>query len=370
MDGIADCGLRIADWRKFASGKVVRSRVFHFTFLIFNCLIAGCGNSSNGTASPSKSAPSAIVIYSPHGAELEGDVKKRFEAAHPEYTVQFLDLGGGEILAKLKAEQQQPRADVWWGGSPVDFNRAEAAGLLDPYAPEWTRNLPEDAKSPAGAWVATFRTPEVIMYNANVLKREEVPDTWDGLLDPKWKGKIVIRDVRASATMKTIFGSLILRAENVDAGFEFLRKLDANTGAYAANPQVLYDYMKSGRCPVTLWNMADALLQKSFGYPFEYVIPRDAIVPVEPIALIKGGPNPTGAKLFHDFVNTPAQLILMARERNRLPARTDISVDQLPEWMRNLKLEPMKIDWSVLDKNLEKWIARWDSEIKGKGGQH
>ncbi len=338
--------------------------------------ITGCGN---GSGTPAKSGESggaakAIVVYSPHGAELEGDVKKRFEAAHPEYTVQFLDLGGGEILAKLKAEQQSPRADIWWGGSPVEFNRAEAAGLLTPYAPEWIKNLPDDAKSPSGsgAWVATFRTPEVIMYNRDVLKREDVPETWDALLDAKWKGKIAIRDVRASATMKTIFGALVLRGtKNGDAepGFDFLKKLDANTGAYAANPPVLYEYMKSGRYPVTIWNMADALLQKSFGFPFEYIIPKEAIVPVEPIALIKDGPNPTGAKLFHDFVNTPEQLILMARERNRLPARTDIPADQLPEWMRTLKIEPMKLDWPVLDKNLEKWIARWDAEIKGKGVQ-
>ena len=362
MKGIADCGLRIADWR--------RSHPWTLYLAAFVCaiILSSCGNSGGGAA-PSKASPAAIVIYSPHGAELEGDVKKRFEAAHPEYTVQFLDLGGGEILAKLKAEQQQPRADVWWGGSPVDFDRAESAGLLEPYAPDWTRNLPPDAKSPSGAWVATFRTPEVIMYNATLLKRDEIPDTWDGLLEAKWKGKIVIRDVRASATMKTIFGALILRAENPEAGFEFLRKLDANTGAYAANPQVLYDYMKSGRCPVTLWNMADALLQKGFGYPFDYVIPRGAIVPVEPIALVKGGPNPVGAKLFHDFVNTPEQLGLMARERNRLPARTDIPVEQLPDWMRTLKLDPVTIDWAMLDKNLEKWIARWDAEIKGKSGQ-
>jgi iron(III) transport system substrate-binding protein len=177
--------------------------------------------------------------------------------------------------------------------------------------------------------------------------------------------------VRGSATMKTIFSALILRelqrTGDEAAGFEFLKKLDVNTGSYVAGPEFLYQALTGGRYTLTVWNLADALLQKRNGYPFEYVIPKEAIVPVEPIALVKGGPNAAGARVFIDFVNSPEQLILMARERDRLPVRTDVPPAQLPDWMRELKLEPMKIDWTVLDKNLEKWIAKWDAEIKGKG---
>jgi len=327
-------------------------------------LLSGCGD----TKTPENRT---IVVYSPHGPELEGDIKKRFEAAHPEYTVNFLDMGGGEILTRLRAEAQQPRADVWWGGSPPEFSRAIDAMLLEKYTPDWAAQVPADSKNPDGWWIGTFRTPEVIMYNTDKLKREEVPTTWEGMLDPKWKGKIAVRDVRGSATMKTIFCALILREQqrtgNVDAGFDFLKKLDTNTGsAYVAGPEFLYKALTGGQSSLTLWNLADALLQKRNGYPFAYVVPKDAIVPVEPIALVKGGPNPAGAKAFFDFVNSPEQLLLMAQERDRLPVRSDIPVDKLPEWIRNLKLEPMKIDWTTLDKNMEKWIARWDAEIKGK----
>lgn len=301
---------------------------------------------------------------------MEGEIKQRFEAAHPDLTVQFLDMGGGEILTRIRAEKERPGADVWWGGSAGDFNRAEAEGLLEPYAPDWTKNLPDDAKSPSGAWVATFRTPEVIMYNTKNVKPGELPATWDDLLDPKWKGRIVIRDVRASAGMKTVFGALIIReqsrAGSIDAGFDFLRKLDANTGFYAANPEVLFQTLSGDRYALTIWNQVDALLEKDKGRPFGYVIPEDTAVLVEPIALVKNAPNPSGAKLFHDFVNSPEQLLFMARENHRLPTRADLPQDQLPEWMKDMKLKPMKLDWAYLDKNVDKWIARWDAEIKGK----
>ena len=333
-------------------------------------LLAGCGGGGTGTGG-GKAENKTIVVYSPHGKFLEGDIKTRFEAANPGWTVEFLDMGGGEIFTRVQGEKDRPRADVWWGGSPGDFKRAETLGLLEAYAPEWTANLPADARSASGAWVATFRTPEVIMYNAKKISAAEAPKTWDELLDPKWKGRIVMRDVRPSSTMKTIFGALILREQkrtgNLEAGFEFLKKLDANTGTYAANPQVMYDLLEAdGPYAVTVWNLADALLLASNKHPFAYVIPPETPVPVEPIALIKNAPNPDGAKKFHDFVNSPEQLVLMAKERHRLPARTDLPQEQLPDWMRNLKITPMDVDWAALDKNINEWIARWDAEIKAR----
>ena len=328
--------------------------------------LSGCGD-----AKPASKR--SIVVYSPHGTYLEGDIKKRFENAHPGWTVQFIDMGGGKIFDKINAEKSQPRACVWWGGSAGDFKRAEAAGLLETYSPSWAASLPDNAKSPTGGWTATFLTPEIIMYNPKKISAADWPKDWDDLLDPKWKGRIAVRDVRASSTMKTIFGALILREKarkgSVEAGFDFLRKLDANTASYGANPEALYALLSDdGPCTLTPWNLADVLnLKNNRHLSLDYVMPAETMIPVEPVALIKQSPNPEGAKLFYDFVSSPEQLILMAQERDRIPARTDIPRDKLPAWMRDLKLTAMQIDWNEFDRNIEEWMARWDAEIKGKG---
>ncbi|HYG77726.1 MAG TPA: extracellular solute-binding protein [Planctomycetota bacterium] len=334
-------------------------------------MIAGCGGGSSTPGNENAAAVTTVTVYSPHGAHLEGDIKKRFEAAYPQYKVEFLDMGGAKILARLQAEKARPHADVWWGGSPSDFRRGEAQGLLTPYTPAWSEAVPPEGRSATGAWFATFRTPEVIMYNKDKVKREDVPTTWEGLLDPKWKGRIVVRDVRPSATMKTIFGALIAReikrGGGVEAGYAFLKKLDENTGAYAAEPQVMYDLLKDpGPYAITPWSFADAPLLMSRGYPFDYVLPKETPVLYDAIALVKGGPNPEGAKVFYDFVNTPEQLILMAHERSRLPARGDLPPEKLPKWLTELKIEPMDIDWALFDKNIDEWIAHWDAKIKTK----
>jgi iron(III) transport system substrate-binding protein len=329
-------------------------------------LCAGCGSVNDAKT---------IVVYSPHGKFLEGDVKQRFEAAHPGWTVQFLDMGGGEIFDRVKAEKSAPRAGVWWGGTAGDFKRAEKLGLLEPYVPDFAAALPAHARSKTGGWVATFVTPEIILYNPKKIPAADLPRDWNDLLDSRWKGRIVVRDARASSTMKTIFGALILREKvrtgSVAAGFDWLKKLDANTGTYAPNPDGLNDLLRDdGPYALSPWNLADALeSQHVRKFPFEYIVPPATMIPVEPIALVKGGPSPDGAKLFYDFVNSPEQLVLFAQQRDRIPARTDIPKDKLPAWMGTLTLNAMDIDWDDFDANIEEWMARWDAEIKGKGGR-
>jgi len=331
--------------------------------VVILAVLAGCG----GAGSSNKN----IVVYSPHG-KLLPEVKKRFEAAHPGYTVNFQDMGGGVIFDKVNAEKSLPRADIWFGGSPGDFNRAEALGLLEPYTPDWTKTaLPADAKSPTGGWVATFRTPQVILYNPKKISESELPKTWDELLDPKWKGKIAIRDVRASAGMKTFLGAIIQReqkrAGNVDDGFKWLKRLDQNTGYYAANPTVLFDVLSAdGPYALSVWNLPEALTYKEEGRPIRYFIPQETVVLVEPVAILKGAPNPAGARLFHDFVNSPGELATLAKERFRIPARTDLPLSAQPPWLAELKITPMPIDWATLSAHLDEWVARWDAEIKSR----
>jgi iron(III) transport system substrate-binding protein len=328
--------------------------------VVLVCL-AGCGGDD--------ARAKTVIVYSSHGKFLQGDIKQRFEAAYPQYRLEFQDIPGGGIFNKVLYEKSNPQADVWFGGSAADFNRAESEGLLEPYAPSWADKLPPGARSLSGAWVATFVSPSLIMYNRNKVGADEVPRTWEGLLDPKWKGRVAIRDVKPSATMRTVFGALIARelqrAGNVEAGFDFLKKLDANTGVYASNPTILNDYLKGDNAyALTIWTIADAPLLKSQGLPFEWVFPDPTPMPVEPLALLKNARNPEGAKAFHDFVNSPEQLVLMARERFRIPARTDLPAEQLPDWIKALKITPMPVDWDILQKNTDEWIDRWDREVK------
>src|SRR5207253_2363699 len=152
-----------------------------------------------------------LIVYSPHGKELLTAFEKKFEEAHKDVDVQWLDMGSQSILDRVRSEKANPQADVWWGAPSPLFVTAASENLLQKFVPEWATSLPEYARDPNGTWHGTYLTPEVIAFNSEVVKGADVPKDWDDILDPKWKGKVLIRDPLESGTMRTIFGMVIYR---------------------------------------------------------------------------------------------------------------------------------------------------------------
>ncbi len=53
-------------------------------------------------------------------------------------------------------------------------------------------DLIPEARSADGAWVATRLNLYAAMYNTNIVKKADLPKSYDDLADPKWKGKLAI----------------------------------------------------------------------------------------------------------------------------------------------------------------------------------
>jgi iron(III) transport system substrate-binding protein len=296
-----------------------------------------------------------------------------FEAEHPTFDLQWLDMGSQDAYDRVRTERGRPQADVWWGGPSLNFIRAERESLLASYVPPWDSAVPPGMKSPRGFWYGTFVTPEVIMYNNRLLRQEEVPADWDGLLDRRWRGRIIIRSPIASGTMRIIFSALLLRARNRtgsdDEGFAWLKRLDANTKTYAADPTQLYLKIAREEGVLTVWNLPDVITQvERNGYPFAYRFPSSGTPLItDGIAIVRGAQHPEGARRFYDHVTTIESLLDQARRFGRIPARTDVPRDQLPGWIARLAFTPMSIDWDTLEVHEREWMRHWDAEVKGRG---
>jgi iron(III) transport system substrate-binding protein len=334
------------------------------TFLISLALLTGgCGS---GGKTP-------LVVYSPHGKEMLTAFEDAYEASHPNTDVQWLDMGSQDAYDRIRTERMNPQADVWWGGPSTMFARAEAESLLESYYPSWERSVSPEWRSPAGFWFGTLITPEVIMYNNRVVRAEEAPRDWDDLLDARWEGKVIIRYPLASGTMRTIFSALILRERertgDIEAGFTWLRHLDANTRTYTADPVQLYLKIAREEGLVSIWNLPDVVVQVRLNkYPFGYVIPHSGTPLItDCIALVRGTQRREEAVRFYEFVSSKDALLRQAREFYRIPARNDIPREELPEWISTTELVPMKINWDTLAVHEREWMMRWDTEVKGRG---
>lgn len=333
------------------------------TLLILALLLTGCSH-----ADPGKTT---LIVYSPHGKELLTEYETRFEAANPDIDVRWLDMGSQDALDRVRSERANPQADIWWGAPSTMFSQAEKESLLDAYRPTWAGAVESESKSPNDFWYGTYQTPEVIAYNTEALQRDEVPQDWDDIVDPKWKDKFVIRDPLASGTMRAIYSAAILRKlgpdGNPEAGYEWLRKLDSNTKEYTINQVLLMQKLGRQEAVLTLWNMPDIELQKTqYGFPLDYVIPASGTpVLTDAIAIVKGTKNRAAAEVFYEFVTSTESLVFAAHQFYRIPSRNDIPVDQLPEWMRDLDIPKMDMDWDLVERKSQEWMEYWDSYIRG-----
>lgn len=333
-------------------------------FLLFLAVLAACGGGDGRKV---------LTIYSPHGREMLQAFEKRYEALHPDVDVQFVDMGSQEILDRLRSERANPQADVWWGAPAQTFEDGVRDSLLERSSPTWAGALPADAKSKDGLWYGTYLTPEVIAFNSAAIPAAQAPKDWDEVLDPKWRGKVLIRDPMASGTMRAIFGMVMqrsLRATGDTAqGWQWLRRLDGQTREYTLNPTLLYQKLARQEGLVTLWDLPDieALKAKGTAWPIDYVIPASGTpVLVDGVGVVKGTRNPELARDFVEWIGGPG-VVPAAREFFRLPARTDIPDDSLPAGLRAVKaqLKPEPLDWAQLQQQTPTWMRYWDEHVRG-----
>ena len=334
------------------------------TLLLLMTLLAGCGDGRT-----------PLLLYSPHGRDLLLLVEETFEAQNPAIDVRWLDMGSQEVLDRVRAETANPQCDVWFGGPATIVARGARTDLLQPYRPAWADAVPAASRGPGDLYFGLYRTPPILVFNTDAVGEDEAPRDWEDLLDPRWKGQVLVRDPLASGTMRTIFGMILGRSVaatgDPEQGFEWLRRLDAQTKEYVHNPALLHQKMVRQEGLVTLWELTDILFQRQRGAPLGYRFPTSGSPVIDDsIALVRGSPHVEAARAFIDWVGSREAQKLTAEKAFRLPARLDIPPEELPEWAREALTELVteETDWDLLEREGAEWMNRWDREVRGRGG--
>ena len=317
----------------------------------------------------------SLVLYSPHGRDLLSLLETEYERANPTVNVQWLDMGSQEVYDRVRSEAANPQADVWFGGPDIIFERGVAEGLLEPYSPPWSDRIDASARHPEGYYHSVYQAVPILFFNSDAIEPSAAPADWEDLLDPRWKDKVLVREPLASGTMRTAFSKFL--AESVtehgtpDAGFDWLRRLDAQTKEYVQNPALLFEKLIRQEGYLTIWELTDAKLQQQRGVPLDYRFPSSGTPMIDDaIGLVAGSQHPEEAKAFIDWVGGREATLLAAHEAFRLPARRDLSPSDLPAWAREAidEIVPAEVDWELIAERGNEWMARWDREVRGKGG--
>ncbi len=315
-----------------------------------------------------------LVLYSPHGRDLLTLLEREYETAHPSIDVRWLDMGSQEVYDRVRSERANPQADVWFGGPDIIFARGAAEGLLVSHRPPWAAALPAGSQGADDLYFGLYATAPVLVYNAAAVAEDRAPRDWDDLLDSRWADEILLRDPLASGTLRTAFGMVLARSVaatgSAEEGFAWLARLDAQTKEYVVNAALLFEKLAREEGLISIWELTDMLWQQARGSPLAYRFPSSGTPVIDDsIGLVAGAPHEQAARAFIDWVGDREAVLLAAREAYRLPARTDLPAEDLPEWARQTlaEMNPAELDWRLLEEHGAEWMARWDREVRGKG---
>lgn len=211
----------------------------------------------------------------------------------------------GQALAQMVAEKANPVADVAYLGVTFGIQAAKS-GVVQPYKPaEWDA-IPAGMKDPDGNWVALHSGTLGFMVNVDALGGLPVPQSWNDLLKPEYKGMIGFLDpssafvgyVGAVAANLAMGGTL----EDFGPGLAYFKKLSANQPIVPK--QTAYARLLSGEIPIMLDYDFNAYRAKYTDHAnVAFVIPKEGTVTVPyVISLVKNAPHGDSGKKVIDYV--------------------------------------------------------------------
>lgn len=208
----------------------------------------------------------------------------------------------------------RPQADLFWGGESALYDRLAAQDLLLPLelpnavtdAVPNTIGKPKavSLKDPQGFWIGTVLESCGIAYHPRVLRRLGVPPPkdWDDLLDPRLKGYVAQAPPTRSSSSHAAY-EVILQRDGETKGWEWAKRLAANTGIFAARSRDVPSMVAKGEFAVgfavpSYFAFEDRLA----GFDIKYVAPRTAWITSGPAAILKGAKHPKAARAFVEFL--------------------------------------------------------------------
>ena len=214
-------------------------------------------------------------------------------------------------------------------------------------------DLPPGSLPKHGLWAPDRLNFFVVAYNTNKVKSTDLPKTYEGFLDPKWKGRIAME----ATDSEWMAG--VVKTWGEARGMDFMKKLGAMKPGMRKGHVLLAQLISSGEIEVGLTAYhANAQSFKMRGAPVDWAPVEPVIARPQGIAVAANAPHPHAALLFLDFMLSPEAQELLAK-MGRSPASRAVKTDT-----SNLNFV-MSDAAVILDEN-DKWQQLWDKLFMAK----
>jgi iron(III) transport system substrate-binding protein len=242
-------------------------------------------------------------------------------------------------IAEMRAGRNE--ADIFETNGP-DMESLYREQLFQEVRSPHLADLVPGAVAPHREWVGARMNIYVVTYNTKLVKKEDLPKSFEDLLNPRWKGKLGIE------ASDPAWFAMVVNELGEAKGLKLFRDIvTANGISVRKGHTLLTQLVVSGEVPMALTTYHYKAEQyKKDGAPVDWLILPPAVARFQGMGLARRAPRPHAAVLFFDFMLSDAQELLAKRDFTVTSRKIGSATQKLP-----LKFVDPRL---VLDEN-EKW---------------
>ena len=278
--------------------------------------------------------------------------------------------GSGEALAQLIAEKENPKTDIWFGGTGDPHLQAAEQGLSLEYKSPSLSQLhawaQQQAQQSGFKTVGIYSGPLGFGYNTELIAKKKlaVPKSWADLLNPALKGEVQVANPASSGTAYTMVATLV-QLMGEDKAFAYMKQLHKNISQYSRSGTGPIKAVARGESVVSISFIHDGPGEKINGFPVETLTPSEGTgAEIGSMSIIKGARNLDNAKKFYEWALTPAaQEMAAAAKQFQLPSNKSAKNDaRIPDFK---KIKFINYDYAKYGASAERrrLIAKWEKEV-------
>jgi iron(III) transport system substrate-binding protein len=262
----------------------------------------------------------AFSFYGTMSTDHSTRLLTAFRARYPFLKINHYRSGSTALLSKILTETRGGRYDFdVVDQEPGSIYEMARLGLIEKYLSPNRRFVREEMMDKEGFWTGGYHVVVVTAFNTKLVKREEVPKSYDDLLNPRWTGKMVLdtQDADWFHTLLEYFGE--------EKGLAFMKRLAQLKPEIRTGHTLESQLMAAGEFSVSpiLYGYRVAQMNAE-GAPIDFAMIDPVISKPRMSALAKRAQHPYAAILFLDWLIGPEAQTIIAEEFGRGPTRKGV----------------------------------------------
>lgn len=337
-----------------------------WAFLLLGCFLSSLISTS------CNAARSRVVLYCAQDQEFAELVFDDFQkqtalTIAPHYDTE--STKSVSLYKELVQEADRPRCDVHWNNEIIGTILLQRQGLLEPYESPSAKPYPESARAADHSWHAFAARARVLIVNTKLVPEDKRPKSIFDLAKPEWKGKIAMAKPAYGTTGTQ--AACLFEVLGPEKAREYYRSLKANNIQIAAGNKHVAEGVGKGEFAMGITDTDDAIAEVKAGHPVAIIFPDRAGSPDNPrmgtlfipntVAIIRGCPNPHGARKLIDFLlGAEVERKLAESASHQIPLNPSVQADLPKEIERPGAVKAMEVNFNKaadLSGEVEKFLV-------------